>query len=83
MPAGFVDAWVAAGHPSLGEKAATCGQRGDLANVESTLRDRIDYVWARGAHVVSATRIGACPEERTADGLWPSDHAGVVAELEL
>ena len=78
-----VDAWVAAGHPSDGAEAATCCQDGDLSNAGSALRERIDYVWARGAHVVSATRIGAGPEERTADGLWPSDHAGVVVELEL
>ena len=83
MPAGYVDAWIAAGNPSEGPESATCGQAGDLCNAESTLRDRIDYVWVRGARVVSATRIGARPEERTADGLWPSDHAGVVAELEL
>jgi endonuclease/exonuclease/phosphatase family metal-dependent hydrolase len=83
MPEGFVDAWVAAGHPSEGPAAATCGQAGDLSNAESTLRDRIDYVWVRGAEVRSATRIGVRPEDRTPAGLWPSDHAGVVAELEL
>jgi hypothetical protein len=83
MPEGFVDAWVAAGHPSEGTAAATCCQDGDLSNAESSLHERIDYVWARGAHVVSATRIGAGPEGRAADGLWPSDHAGVVVELEL
>lgn len=83
MPAGFVDAWVAAGHPSAGPEAATCCQAGDLRNEEPTLTDRIDYVWVRGARVVSATRVGASPEKRFAEGLWPSDHAGVVAELEL
>jgi endonuclease/exonuclease/phosphatase family metal-dependent hydrolase len=83
MPAGFVDAWVAAGNPSEGPEAATCCQAGDLRNEESALEERIDYVWVRGARVVSAARIGARPEERTPDGLWPSDHAGVVAELEL
>ena len=83
MPAGYVDAWIAAGNPSGGPEAATCGQSGDLRNEESMLRDRIDYVWVRGARVLSATRIGARPQERTPEGLWPSDHAGVVAELEL
>jgi endonuclease/exonuclease/phosphatase family metal-dependent hydrolase len=83
MPEGFVDAWVAAGHPSEGPAAATCGQAGDLSNEESTLQDRIDYVWVRGAGVRSATRIGGRPEDRTPAGLWPSDHAGVVAELAL
>ncbi len=83
MPKGFVDAWVAAGHPSEGAEAATSGQAGDLSNETSTLRERIDYVWVRGARVTSATRIGVHPNERTRDGLWPSDHAGVVVELEL
>jgi len=83
MPEGYVDAWVAAGQPSEGPEAATCCQAGDLGNEESTLRDRIDYIWVRGARVVSATRMGASPEVRTLDGLWPSDHAGVIAELEL
>ena len=83
MPAGYVDAWVAAGHPSEGPEAATCCQAGDLCNEESSLRERIDYVWVRGARVLTATRIGARPEERTPAGLWPSDHAGVVVQLEL
>jgi endonuclease/exonuclease/phosphatase family metal-dependent hydrolase len=83
MPEGFVDAWLAAGRPSEGPEAATCCQTADLSNEESTLEERIDYVWVRGARVVSATRIGASPEDRTPDGLWPSDHAGVVAEVEL
>jgi endonuclease/exonuclease/phosphatase family metal-dependent hydrolase len=83
MPAGYVDAWVAAGNPSEGPEAATCCQAGDLCNEESSLEERIDYVWVRGARVVAATRIGAQPGDRTPDGLWPSDHAGVVAELEL
>jgi hypothetical protein len=83
MPEGFVDAWDAAGNPSGAEHAATCCQAADLANPRSALRDRIDYVFVRGARVVSAARIGADPEDRSANGLWPSDHAGVVAELEL
>jgi endonuclease/exonuclease/phosphatase family metal-dependent hydrolase len=83
MPAAFVDAWTAAGHPSTGPGAGTCGQAADLRNPESRLRDRIDYVWVRGLTVRSSTRFGADPADRTGDGLWPSDHAGVAAELEL
>ncbi len=83
MPPGFVDAWVAAGNPSEGPEAATCCQAGDLCNEESSLHERIDYVWVRGATVVAASRFGARPDDRTPDGMWPSDHAGVVAELEL
>jgi hypothetical protein len=32
---------------------------------------------------VAAEVLGEEPEDRTAAGLWPSDHAGVVATLHL
>ena len=51
MPAGFVDAWLAAGRPSEGPEAATCCQAGDLATRSRPLKERIDYVWVRGARV--------------------------------
>jgi endonuclease/exonuclease/phosphatase family metal-dependent hydrolase len=79
MPAGLVDAWVAAGHPSGG--GATSGQAADLGNEESWLANRIDYVWVRGLEVRGCHRFGGDPDDRTATGLWPSDHAGVAATL--
>jgi endonuclease/exonuclease/phosphatase family metal-dependent hydrolase len=47
---------------------------------------RIDMVFGRRPSgkpipVVDATVVGRDPAQRTAGGLWPSDHAGVVAEL--
>lgn len=81
MPADFVDAWTAAGRASEGPDAATCCQAGDLANPDSGLTKRIDYVFVRGLEPVDAWHIGVDPAARTAGGLWPSDHAGVVAEL--
>jgi endonuclease/exonuclease/phosphatase family metal-dependent hydrolase len=83
MPADMVDAWRAAGNPDGGPEAATCCQVGDLTNPESVLADRIDYIWVRGVTVEECVRIGADPADRTEDGLWPSDHAGVVATLAL
>lgn len=83
MPPELVDAWVEAGNPSEGPGAATCCQAGDLANPESQLTDRIDYVWVRDVEVASCARIGADAADRTAGGLWPSDHAGLVAELAI
>ncbi|MGN6129707.1 MAG: endonuclease/exonuclease/phosphatase family protein [Nocardioidaceae bacterium] len=81
MPATYVDAWTAAGGDPAG--GFTCGQAGHLGNGLSTLRERIDYVWARGARVTGCRLVGDRPEDRTAaHWLWPSDHAGVVAELE-
>lgn len=45
---------------------------------------RIDFVLARGIRsVTSATVVGRDPAERTASGLWPSDHAGVVVTVML
>ncbi|MGZ4495431.1 MAG: endonuclease/exonuclease/phosphatase family protein [Nocardioides sp.] len=81
VPAPYVDAWTAAG----GDPAAgwTCGQDGDLCNEESLLRERIDYVFVRGAAVRACTVVGDAVDDRTPSGLWPSDHAGVVADLEL
>jgi endonuclease/exonuclease/phosphatase family metal-dependent hydrolase len=82
MPAHFRDAWTAAGNdPDAG---ATCGQAADLANVESTLADRIDYVFVNGATVTGCRVVGDRPEDRSRPhGLWPSDHACVIAEVEL
>ena len=81
MPPELSDAWLEAGNPSEGPEAATCCQAGDLANPESQLTDRIDYMWVRDVGVASCARLGADAADRTDSGLWPSDHAGLVAEL--
>jgi len=78
MPADYLDAWTAGAGPGY-----TCGQSPDLSNADSALRERIDYVWVRGARVTGCTVIGADPDDRTCAGLWPSDHAGVLATLDL
>ena len=79
LPGDWTDAWT------RGEgDGPTCGQAADLANGESTLHERIDYVWVRGAGVLGARNVGDRAADRTAPhGLWPSDHAGVVADLEV
>lgn len=79
MPAGWADAWAL----GVGD-GFTCGQAGDLANEESLLHERIDYVWVRGAPVRACRVIGNESADRTVPhGLWPSDHAGVVADVEV
>lgn len=81
MPAAYVDAWTAAGGDPAG--GLTCGQAGHLGNAVSTLRERIDYVWVRGAGVAGCRLAGHRPGDRTSPhGLWPSDHAAVVAQLQ-
>ncbi|HVP72399.1 MAG TPA: endonuclease/exonuclease/phosphatase family protein, partial [Phycisphaerales bacterium] len=79
--AGYSDA-SAADHG--GSEGPTCCQSGDLKNGKSELSRRIDYILLRGAlSPVSSTRVGYRPSDRTQDGLWPSDHAGVVAKVQF
>jgi hypothetical protein len=35
----------------------------------------------RGAEVTACRVVGERPEDRTSSGLWPSDHACVVADI--
>ena len=58
---------------------------GALNNPVSTLRTRIDLILSRGAARSDgdeAQLIGDTPFEATPP-FWPSDHAGVVAEVRL
>lgn len=89
--AGFQDAWLLRGGPA--EDGFTCCQDADLRNIESNLTTRIDQVWARGSSShyggpevrgVRARVLGTFQSDRSVpDGLWPSDHAGVSADLVL
>jgi endonuclease/exonuclease/phosphatase family metal-dependent hydrolase len=76
--AGYADSWLTAGEPSDG---FTSGQDDDLANVPSQLSRRIDYVLTKGGSAHSVTVIGDRLSDRTPGGLWPSDHAGLVARF--
>ncbi|HUF26786.1 MAG TPA: endonuclease/exonuclease/phosphatase family protein [Gemmatimonadaceae bacterium] len=79
--AGFEDAWERA-HP--GDGGHTFGHAEDLRNPEPVLSKRIDFILTRGPiEVRDAFVVGANPEARTAAGLWPSDHLGVVSTLQL
>jgi endonuclease/exonuclease/phosphatase family metal-dependent hydrolase len=81
--AGFGDAW-ATKHP--GADGFTCCQHADLRNVRSALFERLDYIFFREDFGIRhASLLGAGPGDRTTkpDRVWPSDHAGVSATLEL
>jgi hypothetical protein len=81
--AGLVDTWLAA-HP--GEPGLTCCQvpPDSIVNPISQLHERVDYVLAAaGATVEEEHLVGDTPAARTASGLWPSDHAGLVTTLKL
>jgi endonuclease/exonuclease/phosphatase family metal-dependent hydrolase len=81
VAAGFTDAWAAA---NPGDPGYTCCQAADLRNAQSTLDERIDHIFTRGPWTaVKASLVGATADGKTAGGLWPSDHAGVVAKLNL
>lgn len=77
---GYADAWLSRdGGPTPG---LTCCHESDLSNTTSILDERLDLVLSRNmaGNPVFADVIGDDPSERTA-GLWPSDHAGVVARF--
>ncbi|MEU7694481.1 endonuclease/exonuclease/phosphatase family protein [Microbispora hainanensis] len=78
---GFSDAWR---FRHSGDPGFTCCQAPDLRNSVSSLSRRIDLVLFRGAFgVKNINVIGNRQTDRTPLGLWPSDHAGVVATLRL
>jgi hypothetical protein len=79
--AGFKDAWSVT-HPN--EPGYTFGHLPDLSNTTTDryLTERIDLVLFRGAlDALDAVVVGEELPDRTPSGLWPSDHAGVVAAL--
>ncbi len=87
---GFRDAWeLRAGPPATG---FTCCHATDLSSDAETLHKRIDHVmlrdfdalWAASGPIpLHAEVVGDEPADKTASGLWPSDHAGVVVRTVL
>jgi len=78
IAAGFADAWPLA----RADNGFTCCQAEDLRNETSLLSERIDLALFRGDFTVDEVDIlGEAAADRTDSGLWPSDHAGVVATL--
>lgn len=78
---GYDDAWRVGGVDR--GPGYTGVQRPGLDNETSALRQRIDGVLVRGAGVRDVRVVGDQPKDRTPAGLWPSDHAAVVADLRL
>ena len=79
--AGFTDAWSVT-HP--GELGNTFGHEPLLRNTTVNLTQRIDLVLFRGSvSAVNADVVGDELGDRTPTGLWPSDHAGLMATLGL
>jgi endonuclease/exonuclease/phosphatase family metal-dependent hydrolase len=72
---GLADAWP--------DGPVTCCHAPNL-HLDTPLTKRVDLVWTRGGFSTAAADVvGEEPADRTPSGLWPSDHAGVVATLQL
>jgi endonuclease/exonuclease/phosphatase family metal-dependent hydrolase len=79
IAAGFKDAWGAVNPGDLGN---TCCHAPDLRNSALEHSRRLDLVLTRGAVTpVSARLVAAEPAARTASGVWPTDHAGLLVKL--
>jgi endonuclease/exonuclease/phosphatase family metal-dependent hydrolase len=80
IDAGFIDAWTIKGKGN----GFTCCQADDLLNNDSSLTERTDLMMFRGEFKVKDIElVGNSQNDRTISGLWPSDHAGIVATLKL
>lgn len=82
-PQAFTDAWTVNGE----DPGLTCCQDATLTNPVSALRSRIDLVLVRGPiRTVAADVVGDSPfraQTLPPRAIWASDHAGVVATLQL
>ncbi|HWL26046.1 MAG TPA: endonuclease/exonuclease/phosphatase family protein [Ureibacillus sp.] len=78
--AGFKDVWNEVGEGP----GVTCCQDPDLLNAVSMLNRRVDYIlFKNGWKPIEVELVGESQGDRTKTGLWPSDHAGVSAKLNL
>jgi hypothetical protein len=77
--AGYSDVWSEIFPPTPG---FTCCQAQYVNNVASQLSERIDLILTLGdVGAQDIALFGADQASKTPDGLWPSDHAGVAAQL--
>ncbi len=82
--AGYTDVWAAL---RPGADGLTCCHVSDLSNRLRTFDKRIDYLFARGLDRRvrgRVERLGEVPADRLsgpAHPIWPSDHAGLVADF--
>lgn len=86
--AGLADAWAALRPGVVG---FTCCHLADLSDQIAPFSQRIDYVFVRGVShggnlLGQISRTGELPADRVAGPdhpIWPSDHAGLIAQLNL
>jgi Endonuclease/Exonuclease/phosphatase family len=86
--AGLADAWAALRPGVVG---FTCCHLADLSDQIAPFSQRIDYVFVRGVTqrgnlLGQISRTGELPADRVVGPehpIWPSDHAGLIARLNL
>ncbi len=82
VSAGFADEWVRRNHGDPGYTAFQVLPTID--NATSNLSERIDYVLGLGPIAPhDLDLVGGTASARTPSGLWPADHAGLVASLKI
>lgn len=85
---GYQDAWLENPHSHHWD-GLTFGHDPDLLNPVPDFTERLDFIFHRSNQPQTTIKTGPVvvlgDEEynRTASGLWPSDHGGVVAKLHL
>jgi endonuclease/exonuclease/phosphatase family metal-dependent hydrolase len=81
VSAGYQDAWTQI-FPT--DPGLTCCQAQLVNNAVSQLYQRIDLILTLGPVLAQDIALyGADPASMTPGGLWPSDHAGVAAQLTI
>jgi hypothetical protein len=85
LSAGFTDVWDRGRKPDAG---LTCCHNEQLSNVLPAFDQRIDLIllnqgWGRMIGSAQARVLGDDPAVHAAFGLWPSNHAGVIAVLHM
>jgi hypothetical protein len=81
LAAGYSDAWSQLFPNASG---FTCCQQPFVSNITSQLYQRIDLLLSLGhIEAQNLALFGADPASKTPGGLWPSDHAGVAAQLQV
>ena len=79
LSAGYTDLW----QTETAGTGNTCCQDADMRNAVSNHTRRIDFIFARNlsSTAISTHIVGDKPSDKSASGLWSSDHAGVVAQI--
>src|SRR5262249_55532950 len=81
LKAGYTDVWSKI---FPGSSGFTCCQAQFVNNPVSQRSQRIDLILTLGnVRAQNIALFGADQSEKTSDGLWPSDHAAVAAQLSL